>query len=50
LLTLARTDGRTEAAAKKDVNIVKLVQKRADLIRARLDGKELEIDAPEELK
>lgn len=50
LLTLARTDGRTEAAAKKDVNIAKLVQKRVDLIRARLDGKKLNIDVPEELK
>lgn len=47
LLTLARTDGRTVAAAKKDVNIAKVVRSRAQLIEARLDGKKLNIVAPE---
>ena len=47
LLTLARTDGRTVAAAKKDINIAKVVRSRAQLIEARLDGKKLNIVAPE---
>ena len=47
LLILARTDGRTVAAAKKDINIAKVVRSRAQLIEARLDGKKLNIVAPE---
>lgn len=47
LLTLARTDGRTVAAAKKDANIAKVVRSRAQLVEARLDGKKLNIVAPE---
>ena len=47
LLTLARTDGRAVAAAKKDINIAKVVRSRAQLIEARLDGKKLNIVAPE---
>ena len=47
LLTLARTDGRTVAATKKDINIAKVVRSRAQLIEARLDGKKLNIVAPE---
>lgn len=49
LLTLARTDGRTEKAKKKDVDLAKLVRKRAQLIEARLDKKQLFIDAPDKL-
>ena len=47
LLTLARTDGRTVAAAKKDIDIAKVVRSRAQLIEARLDGKKLNVVAPE---
>ena len=47
LLTLARTDGRTVAVAKKDINIAKVVRSRAQLIEARLDGRKLNIVAPE---
>lgn len=47
LLTLARTDGRAVEAAKKDVNVAKVVRERAKLIEARLDGKMLEIVAEE---
>lgn len=47
LLTLARTDGRTVAAAKKDIDIAKVVRSRAQLIEARLDCKKLNIVAPE---
>ncbi len=47
LLTLARTDGCTVAAAKKDVDIAKVARSRAQLIEARLDGKKLNIVAPE---
>ena len=49
LLTLARTDGRTVEAKKKDVDLAKLVHKRAQLIEARLGKKKLSIDAPEKL-
>lgn len=47
LLTLARTDGRTAAIAKKDVDVVKIVRSRAKLIEARLGDKKLKIEAPE---
>jgi signal transduction histidine kinase len=47
LLTLARTDGRTVAIAKKDVDVVKVVRSRAKLIEARLGDKKLKIEAPE---
>lgn len=50
LLTLARTDGRNVEAAKKDVDLVKIVRKRTQLIEARLGDKKLELDLPEELK
>ena len=49
LLVLARTDGRTVEAKKKDVDLAKLVHKRAQLIEARLGKKKLSIDAPEKL-
>jgi len=49
LLTLARTDGRNVEAAKKDVDLVKIVRKRTQLIEARLGDKKLELDLPEEL-
>ena len=49
LLILARTDGRTAAATKKDVNVAKIVRNRAKLIEARLGEKKLAIDAPEKL-
>lgn len=49
LLTLARTDGRTTEAKKKEMNIAKIVRERAELIEARLDGRKMEIDAPEKL-
>lgn len=47
LLTLARTDGRAVEAAKKDINVAKVVRERAKLIEARLDGKMLNIVAEE---
>lgn len=50
LLTLARTGGRNVEAAKKDVDLVKIVRKRTQLIEARLGDKKLELDLPEELK
>ena len=49
LSTLARTDGRNVEAAKKDVDLVKIVRKRTQLIEARLGDKKLELDLPEEL-
>ena len=49
LLTLARTDGRTEESKKKDLDLAKLVRKRAQLIEARLGKKKLLIDVPEKL-
>ncbi len=49
LLTLARTDGRTEQAKKKELDLAKLVRRRAQLIEARLGKKKLIIDAPEKL-
>lgn len=47
LLTLARTDGRTAASKKKEINIAKVVRSRAQLIEARLDGKKLDLIIPE---
>ncbi len=49
LLTLARTDGRVTESPKRDTNIAKIVRERAQLIEARLDGKELAVDAPEKM-
>ena len=50
LLTLARTDGRTETAKKKEIDLVKTVEKRTQMVRARLDKKTLKIEAPKEAK
>jgi signal transduction histidine kinase len=50
LLMLARTDGRSVAATKREVDLVKIVQKRTQLIEARLGGKELVLDIPEKMK
>ena len=50
LLVLARTDGRTVEAKKKDVDLAKLVHKRAQLIEARLGKKKLSIDAPDKMQ
>lgn len=47
LLFLARTDGRTEQAAKKNVDIEKIIHKRMQLIEARIGEKKLEISVPE---
>ena len=47
LLTLARTDGRAAVAAKKEIDLVKLVKKREQLIKARLGDKTIELDLPE---
>ena len=49
LLTLARTDGRTVTSTKKNVDLAKIVHKRAQLIKARLGDKKLLIDAPAKL-
>ncbi len=49
LLVLARTDGRTVEAKKKEVDLAKLVRKRAQLIEARLGKKKLSIDAPDKM-
>lgn len=50
LLTLARTDGRSVEAVKKDVDLAKIVRRRVQLIEARIDDKQIELDLPEELK
>ncbi len=50
LLALARTDGRTTTAKKKEIDLVKVVKKRAELIRARLGEKKLDIVAPDSAK
>ncbi len=47
LLLLARTDGRVAEAPKKDVDIVKIITERAQLIQARLGKKKLVMDLPE---
>ena len=49
LLTLARTDGRTEAIEKKDVDVAKLVERHTQLIEARLGEKKLKKNIPEKL-
>ena len=49
LLTLARTDGRTEAIGKKDVDVAKVVEKHMQLIEARLGEKKLKKNIPEKL-
>ena len=50
MLTLARTDGRVATAKRKEIDLVKTVTKRAQLINARLGEKELKVVAPEEVK
>ena len=50
MLTLARTDGRVATAKRKEIDLVKTVKKRAQLINARLGEKELKVVAPEEAK
>ena len=50
MLALARTDGRSETSAKKDVDLVKVVRKRARLIEARLGDKKMELDLPEKMQ
>ncbi len=50
LLLLARTDGRSAEAEKKEVDAVKLVRKHAQLIEARLGEKKLELDVPKSLR
>lgn len=50
LLLLARTDGRSAEAEKKEVDAVKLVRKHAQLIAARLGEKKLELDVPKTLR
>ena len=49
LLLLARTDGRTVEAPKKDTDVAKIVRERAQLIEARAGNKKLSIDAPEKV-
>lgn len=50
LLTLARTDGRTTSLKKKEVDVAKIVEKRAQLVKARLGNKVLKINAPKACK
>ena len=50
LLTLARTDGRTTSLKKKEVDVAKIVEKRAQLVKARLGDKVLKINAPKACK
>ena len=50
LLLLARTDGRSAEAEKKEVDAAKLVRKHAQLIEARLGEKKLELDVPKSLR
>lgn len=50
MLALARTDGRVATSKKKEIDLTKIVKRRAQLIGARLDGKTLKIDAPESIK
>lgn len=47
LLTLARTDSRTVSATKKDIDVVKIIRKRAQLIEPRLEKKKIDVDLPE---
>ena len=48
LLVLARTDGR-EMAEKKDVDLIKTIKKRAQLIEARMEKKKLIYAVPEKM-
>ena len=48
LLVLARTDGR-ETAEKKDVDLIKTIKKRAQLIEARMEKKKLIYAVPEKM-
>ena len=50
LLTLARTDGRTTSLKKKEVDVVKIVEKRAQLVKARLGDKTLKVNVPKTCK
>jgi len=50
MLALARTDGRVATSKKKEIDLIKTVKRRAQLIGARLDGKTLKIDAPKSIK
>lgn len=49
LLALARTENNTKIAEKKPTNLTKLVKNRTDLIKARLNGKNLELNLLENL-
>ncbi len=50
LLLLARTDGRSATAEKKEVDAAKLVRKHTQLIKARLGEKKLELVVPKSLR
>ncbi len=50
LLVLARTDGRTVAIEKKDVDLAKIVKRHTQLIEARLGDKEIELNLPEKVE
>lgn len=50
LLTLARTDGRTTSLKKKEVDVAKIVEKRAQLVKARLGDKALKVNVPKTCK
>ena len=50
LLVLARTDGRTVAIEKKDVNLAKIVKRHTQLIEARLGDKEIKLNLPEKVE
>ena len=50
LLTLARTDGRTTSLKKKEVDVAKIVEKRAQLVKARLGDKILKVNVPKTCK
>lgn len=49
LLALARTENSTKISEKKPTNLTKLVKNRTDLIKARLNGKNLELDLKDNL-
>ena len=48
MLVLARTDGR-EKATKKNIDLVKVLKNRVQLVEARLDGREIRLDLPKEV-
>ncbi|MBO4854832.1 HAMP domain-containing histidine kinase [Candidatus Saccharibacteria bacterium] len=50
LLVLARTDGRTASLEKKNVDLVKVVKKHAELMEARIDEKKLSMNLPEKIE